>query len=65
MKENIARIGTHPMEFGLYLFDYKPEFKDYAGYERQFSVMIDEVVGVVPAAVGMDLNGYTMVATPC
>lgn len=61
MKENISRIGDHPMGFGLYLFDYKPEFKNYAGHGRQFGVMIDEVVGVVPAAVGTDENGYPVV----
>ena len=58
MKENIERIGTHPLGFGLYLFDYRPEFKCYAGLGRQFGVMIDEVVGIVPAAVGTDENGY-------
>ena len=61
MKENISRIGVHPLGFGLYLFDYKPEFKDYAGHGRQFGVMIDEVVGVVPQAIGTDQNGYPVV----
>ena len=61
MKEKIVRIGTHPMGFGIYLFDYKPEFQDYAGRGRQFGVMIDEVVGVLPAAVGTDENGYPVV----
>ena len=61
MKENISRIGEHPMGFGLYLFDYRPEFKDYAGHGRQFGVMIDEVVGIMPTAVGTDQNGYPVV----
>ena len=61
MKENINLIGSHPMGFGIYLFDYKPEFKDYAGHGRQFGVMIDEVVGVLPAAVGVDERGYPVV----
>ena len=61
MKENISRVGAHPLGFGLYLFDYRPEFKDYAGHGRQFGVMIDEVVSIVPAAVGTDGNGYPVV----
>ena len=61
MKEHISRIGTHPLGFGLYLFDYKSEFRGYAGHGRQFGVMIDEVVGVVPAAVGIDESGYSVV----
>ena len=61
MKEHIAKIGTHPLGFGLYLFDYKSEFLGYAGHGRQFGVMIDEVVGVVPAAIGIDESGYPVV----
>lgn len=61
MKENISRVGTHPLGFGLYLFDYRPEFQSHAGYGRQFGVMIDEVVGVVPEAVCTNENGYSVV----
>ncbi len=28
LKHNIVPIGTHPIGIGLYLFDYKPEFRD-------------------------------------
>ena len=43
IKENIVRIGDHPLGIGFYLFDYKPEYREMAGYGRQFGVMIDEV----------------------
>ena len=61
MKENIAKVGVHSLGFGLYLFDYKTEFRGYAGHGRQFGVMIDEVVSVVPAAVSVDESGYAVV----
>lgn len=61
MKENISLVGKHPMGIGLYTFDYKPEYREYAGYGRQFGVMIDEVVAVNPEAVRVDLNGYPVV----
>ena len=59
-KENIVRIGMHPMGFGLYLFDYKPEFRDVWGSDRQFGVMTDEVEAVMPAAVCVHPAGYKM-----
>lgn len=61
MKENIARIGTHPAGFGLYLFDYKPAYRETAGFGRQFGVMADEVEAVLPQAVVMGLHGCKMV----
>ena len=42
-KNNVVRIGTHPLGLGLYLFDYKPEYQDRCGQGRQFGVMADEV----------------------
>ncbi len=60
-KENIQRVDTHPAGFGLYLFDYKPEFRDAEGYGRQFGVMADEVEPIVPAAVARDASGYARV----
>jgi len=61
LKENVARIGEHPLGIGLYLFDYKPEFRDQCGHGRQFGVMADEVETVLPNAVSMHTNGYKMV----
>jgi hypothetical protein len=60
-KESIVRIGDHPLGIGLYLFDYKPEFRGLWGHGRQFGVMADEVESVMPEAVSMHLNGYKMV----
>lgn len=61
IKENIIQIGTHPMGIGLYLFDYKPEFRDACGHDRQFGVMADEVETVMPEAVSRHADGYKMV----
>ena len=60
-KENISRVGTHPMGFGMYLFDYKPEFRSAWGYGRQFGVMADEIKSVLPEAVVTHPDGYMMV----
>jgi hypothetical protein len=60
-KENIIRIGTHPLGIGLYLFDYKAEFQEQWGYGRQFGVMADEVEAVLPEAVCEHADGYRMV----
>ncbi len=60
-KENIIEIGRHPLGIGLYLFDYKPEFRAAWGYGKQLGVMADEVESVRPQAVGVDRDGYKMV----
>lgn len=61
VKENIVRIGDHPLGFGLYLFDYKAEFREASGYGRQFGVMADEVKPVLPTAVSVNEAGYRQV----
>lgn len=60
-KENVIQIGEHPLGIGLYLFDYKPEFRDEWGHGRQFGVMAQEVEPLMPEAVSMHSNGYKMV----
>ena len=60
MKENVARVGDHPAGFGLYLFDYKAQFRAH-GAGRQFGVMADEVEGIVPEAVSLDADGFRRV----
>jgi hypothetical protein len=60
-KSNIIRVGSHPLGFGLYLFDYKPAFRDEWGHGRQFGVMADEVEKVMPEAVVIHPDGYKMV----
>ena len=61
VKENIVRIGDHPLGIGLYLFDYLPEYRNQWGHGRQFGVMIDEVERVMPEAVSMHPDGYKWV----
>ena len=61
LKENIVRIDAHPLGFSLYLFDYKPEYREQCGYGRQFGVMADEVETVMPEAVSIHPDGYMMV----
>ena len=61
LKQNIIRIGTHPAGFGLYLFEYKPSYRETAGFGRQFGVMADEVETLLPQAVAMHPNGYKVV----
>jgi hypothetical protein len=61
LKENVVRVGDHPLGIGLYLFDYKAEFRDGRGVERQFGVMADEVETVMPQAVELDDQGYKRV----
>ena len=61
LKENIARIGDHPLGFGLYLFDFKPEHRAAHGEGRQFGVMAQEVESVAPHAVGRDAAGHAVV----
>ena len=60
-KENIVRVGTHPLGIGLYLFDYKPEYRAVAGHDRRLGVMADEVEQVLPEAVLVHPDGYKMV----
>ena len=61
LKENIVRIGTHPFGFGLYLFDFKPEYRSVCGDGRQFGVMADEVETVMPLAVATHPFGHKTV----
>lgn len=60
-KENVVEVGRHAAGFGLYLFDYKPEFRDIAGEGRRFGVMADEVAEIVPEAVHCGADGYLRV----
>ena len=61
LKENIVRIDDHPLGIGLYLFDFKEEYRPLWGSDRQFGVMADEVETVMPEAVCEHPDGYKMV----
>jgi hypothetical protein len=61
VKENIIRIGEHPLGMALYVFEYKPEFRDQWGHGRQFGVMAQEVETILPEAVCMHPDGYKIV----
>ena len=61
LKENIVRIGDHPLGIGLYLFDYVQEYLKLCGHGRKFGVMADEVEKVMPSAVSTGRNGYKAV----
>ena len=60
-KQNIVQVGIHPLGFGLYLFDYRPEFREAQGHGRQFGVMADEVEAYAPEAVSVSSDGYKRV----
>lgn len=61
LKENVVKIGMHPAGFGLYRFDYKPEFRARYGKGRRFGVLAQEVELVIPAAVTLEDDGYRSV----
>jgi len=61
LKQNIVHIGNHPLGFGLYLFDYKPEYRKRCGDGRHFGVMADEVEKVIPSAVVPGFGGFKAV----
>lgn len=61
LKENIVRVGSHPLGIGLYLFDYAPALGARYGHGRQLGVMADEVAAVLPRAVSVDAQGHAVV----
>lgn len=61
LKQNIVRIGDHPMGFGLYLFEYAAERRALLGHGRQFGVMADEVAAIAPECVSIDEEGVMRV----
>lgn len=60
-KQDIVRIGDHPLGIGLYMFEYRREFRDRWGHGRQFGVMADEVARTLPSAVAVDAQGFSIV----
>jgi hypothetical protein len=60
-KQDIVRVGDHPLGIGVYLFTYRAEHRDRHGHGRFLGVMADEVERVLPAAVVRHPDGYRMV----
>lgn len=61
-KTGIRRVGTHPaLGIGIYRFSYLPQFARRWGAGEQVGVMADELKAVLPAAVGRDADGFTVV----
>jgi hypothetical protein len=50
-KQNIVNIGTGKHNLPIYMFDYKPEWKDEAGHGKFIGYMAHDVEKVVPQAV--------------
>lgn len=61
VKEGVVRIGDHPLGIGLYLFEYKREFRDRWGHGKRIGVMADEVELIMSAAVSINPEGYKVV----
>lgn len=60
LKQNLVRIGTHPLGFGLYLFNYIPAAQP-AGNSSHFGVLAQEVEHFRPEAVQTHPDGYRIV----
>ena len=60
-KEDIVRIGEHPLGIGLYLFRYRGALRERFGSGRHLGVMADEVEAVLPDAVVIQPDGYKAV----
>lgn len=61
VKDDIVRVGDHPLGIGLYLFTYKASHQARWGVGRHLGVMADEVEAVLPAAVIYGDDGFASV----
>ena len=61
VKEDIVRIGQHPLGLGIYVFRYKAPCSERYGNHRRVGVMADEVAEKYPDAVSRHEDGYLMV----
>ena len=60
-KEDIVKVGQHPLGLGIYLFRYKAPFSRLYGTGRHIGVMADEVAEKYPDAVSRHEDGYLRV----
>lgn len=61
LKEDIVRVGDHPLGFGIYLFSYKAAYQETCGAGRHLGVMADEVEPILPKAVSVGTDGFKVV----
>ena len=61
VKEDIVRIGQHPVGVGIYRFRYKTPYAEMYGNGRRIGVMADEVAEKYPDAVSRNADGYLSV----
>lgn len=60
-KTDIVYVGMHEIGVPIYDFSYRPEYADKWGHGRHRGVMIDELEQVMPEAIGVDADGYSVV----
>lgn len=60
-KENVVKIGIAENGLPVYIYEYKPEFKNEAGHGKFVGYMAHEVEEVMPEAVITRPDGYKMV----
>ncbi len=61
VKEDIVKVGQHPLGLGIYRYRYKAPYAEWYGTGRHVGVMADEVAEKYPDAVCCDANGYLSV----
>jgi len=61
VKEDIVKIGQHPVGVGIYRFRYKTPYAEIYGNGRRIGVMADEVAEKYPDAVSRNADGYLSV----
>jgi hypothetical protein len=60
-KEDIVKLGEHPLGLGIYAFRYRAPFSRLYGTGRHIGVMADEVAEKYPDAVSRHQDGYLRV----
>jgi len=60
-KEDIVKVGQHPLGLGIYRFRYKAPYSERYGNHRRVGVMADEVAEKYPDAVSRHEDGYLRV----
>jgi hypothetical protein len=60
-KDDIVKVGQHPLGLGIYLFRYKAPFSRLYGTGRHIGVMAEEVAERYPDAVSRHEDGYLRV----